>query len=223
MTLNLHSLCLPPNSSKTKGLKKFYIVRHGETEYNRKGMVQGSGINAPLNDTGQQQANAFYNRYKDIAFDKIYVSNLIRTEQSVQQFIDLGIPFEALEDLREISWGKQEGVAFTPETSTVYQQTTKRWSEGEVNVRIEGGETPVEVAERQQKAFDYMLSKPDEEEQTILVCIHGRAIRILLCWMLNYPLSYMDNFPHNNLGLYVVNHAGDQYSIEVFNEVSHLS
>ncbi len=185
-------------------------------------MVQGSGIDAPLNETGEQQAEAFYQAYQHIPFDKIYVSNLMRTEQSVKRFIEDGVPFEALPDLREISWGIQEGVAFTPETSTVYQQTAQRWSEGDIEARIEGGETPQEVAERQQHAFDYILSKPDEEEQTILVCIHGRAIRILLCWMLNYPLSMMDNFPHKNLGLYIVNRTDEQYAIEVFNEVGHL-
>lgn len=185
-------------------------------------MVQGSGIDAPLNETGEQQAEAFYQAYKPIPFDKIYVSNLMRTEQSVKRFIEYGVPFEALPDLREISWGIQEGVAFTPETSTVYQQTAQRWSEGDIEARIEGGETPREVAERQQRAFDYILSKPDEEEQTILVCIHGRAIRILLCWMLNYPLSLMDSFPHKNLGLYIVNKTDQQYSIQVFNEVGHL-
>lgn len=202
-------------------MKKFYIVRHGETEYNRKGMVQGSGIDAPLNETGLRQAAAFHEAYQQVKFDKIYVSNLIRTEQSVQKFIDTGIPFEALSDLREISWGIQEGVAFTPETSTKYQETTIAWSEGRIDARIEGGETPAEVAERQKRAFDYINSKGDEEE-IILVCIHGRAMRILLCWMLNYPLTMMDNFPHQNLGLYVVNYTGSQYSIESFNEISHL-
>lgn len=185
-------------------------------------MVQGSGIDAPLNETGQQQANVFFEAYQDVKFDKIYVSNLIRTEQSVRQFIDGGIPYEALSGLREISWGIQEGVAFTPETSTLYQETTQRWTQGDIEARIEGGENPMEVAQRQQKAFEYILSKPDESESTILMCIHGRAIRILLCWMLNYPLSMMDNFPHNNLGLYVVNHTGTQYAIEVFNETEHL-
>lgn len=184
-------------------------------------MVQGSGINAPLNETGQQQAEAFYQAYKDTSFDKIYVSNLMRTEQSVQKFIDSGIPFEVLADLREISWGVQEGVAFTPESSTAYQQTVQKWTDGDLDACIEGGETPAEVALRQQKAFEYILHQP-EGEQTILICIHGRAIRILLCWMLNYPLSMMDNFPHHNLGLYIVNHAGNQYSIEVFNEIGHL-
>ena len=103
-------------------MKKLYIIRHGETEYNKLGMVQGSGIDAPLNETGELQAEAFYQAYHHIPFQKIYTSNLGRTQQTVQKFIDQGIPYEALADMREISWGSQEGVAFTPESSTEYQR-----------------------------------------------------------------------------------------------------
>ena len=201
-------------------IKKMYILRHGETDFNKKGMVQGSGIDAPLNETGRNQAKAFFNAYKHLSFDKIYTSNLKRTSQTVLGFIELGIPNESLSDLREISWGEQEGKAFTPETSTNYQRVVKEWSKGNLDLKIVGGETPLEVAQRQKNAFDYILSK--EEEETVLICIHGRAMRILFCWMLNYPLTYMDNFGHKNTGLYIVNYTGSMYSIEGFNITDHL-
>ncbi|RED93895.1 histidine phosphatase family protein [Marinoscillum furvescens] len=201
-------------------MKQFYIIRHGETEYNRIGMVQGSGIDAPLNETGEQQAEAFYQAYKDVSFDKIYTSNLIRTEQTVKKFIAKDIPHEALPGLREISWGVQEGVAFTPETSTEYQETAKDWSRGNLERRIEGGENPIEVAARQQEAFEHILAQPNEDR--VLICTHGRAMRIMMCWMLKHPLSMMDQFKHTNTGLYVVNWTGSQFSIEVHNATEHL-
>ena len=202
-------------------VKKLYILRHGQTEYNKKGMVQGSGIDAPLNETGEQQAEAFYNAYKGQSFDKIYLSNLVRTEQTIQKFIQKGIPYEKLSGLREISWGKQEGVAFTPETSTEYQQTCQKWSNGDYEAKIEGGENPLEVMERQKEAIDRILSRP--EEKNVLICTHGRAMRIMVCWMLNYPLSKMDLFKHTNAGFYLVNYTGKQFSVELFNETSHLN
>lgn len=183
-------------------------------------MVQGCGIDAPLNDTGERQAEAFYQYYQDIPFDKIYVSNLIRTEQTVRRFIDKGIPYETLEGLKEISWGKQEGVAFTPETSTEYQLTCQEWREGRLDAKIIGGESPNEVAARQKEAMKHVLA--NEEEKLVLICMHGRAMRIMMCWMLNYSLSYMDHFHHANTGLYVVNYTGKQFSIETFNATDHL-
>lgn len=200
-------------------MKKLYIIRHGETEYNRKGMVQGSGIDSPLNETGERQADAFYEAYKNVPFQKVYTSNLIRTQQTVQKFIDRGIPSEALTDLREISWGMQEGVAFTPETSTVYQQICEAWTAGDLEAKIDGGETPLEVASRQQKAIDHILS---QSEELVLICIHGRAMRIMMCWMTGRPLYEMDRFEHTNTGLYVVNYEDGTFAIEVSNETSHL-
>lgn len=201
-------------------MKKIYIIRHGETEYNKAGLVQGCGIDAPLNDTGEKQAEAFYEKHKHIPFDKIYVSNLIRTEQSVRKFIDRGINYTQLEGLKEISWGIQEGVAFTPETSSQYQLTCQEWREGRLDAKIEGGESPVEVANRQKEAMKQVLQA--EDEKLILICMHGRAMRIMMCWMLNYSLSHMDQFGHANTGLYVVNYTGKQFSIETFNQTSHL-
>lgn len=183
-------------------------------------MVQGCGIDAPLNETGRKQAEAFFDKYKDIPFDKIYTSNLIRTVQTVQHFINQGIEMEQLEGLKEISWGVQEGVAFTPETSTQYQTTCQEWREGKLEAKIEGGESPLEVAQRQQEAMKQILNAP--EESLVLICTHGRAMRIMMCWMLNYSLSEMDKFGHTNTGLYVVNYTGKQFSIETFNEISHL-
>ncbi len=199
---------------------KIYIIRHGETEFNRLGMVQGSGIDASLNETGQKQANAFYEQYKDVNFDEIYVSRLVRTKETVAQFIEDGKPYEVVEGLEEISWGNQEGVAFTPETSTIYQQTTQRWIEGEIDLKIAGGESPVEVMERQKPAMDYILGK---NQKTILICTHGRAMRILLTWLLKYPLSYMDNFAHSNTGLYILDFTGNMFTVETFNDTSHLA
>lgn len=201
-------------------MKKLYILRHGQTEYNKKGMVQGSGIDAPLNDTGEQQAEAFFKHYQDHPFDKIYISNLIRTEQTVKKFIQKGIPMEKLPGLREISWGIQEGVAFTPETSTAYQETCEQWRKGDYEAKIAGGENPLEVMDRLQEALRVILSRPQEEN--VLICTHGRAMRVILCWMLNYPLSKMDHFEHTNTGLYLVNYTGRQFSVELFNEQEHL-
>ncbi|MEY2794111.1 MAG: hypothetical protein RJA76_2103, partial [Bacteroidota bacterium] len=96
-------------------VKDIYLIRHGETAYNRLGMVQGSGIDSDLNALGQQQAQSFFEYYKDLNFDKIYTSKLKRTHQSVQGFINNGIAWEQHEGLNEISWGNKEGKESTEE------------------------------------------------------------------------------------------------------------
>ena len=88
-----------PNYPKLE-LKKIYIIRHGQTDFNLKNIVQGSGVDSSLNERGIAQASAFFDAYQHIKFDKVYTSVLQRTGQSVQRFIDLGIPHEKLAGLK---------------------------------------------------------------------------------------------------------------------------
>ena len=215
----LFLLLADKNRTKLKS-KKIYLVRHGQTDYNLKGIVQGSGIDAPLNDRGREQANLFFDAYKDVPFDRVYTSSLMRSVQSMQPFIDLGLPHESLAGLDEINWGTREGIEITPEEDAYYHQVLSRWRNGEVDLRIEGGESPVDVMTRQKPALEHILSQHDD--QTILICMHGRAMRVLLCLMLNYPLSLMDEFEHENLCCYKLTYTGSLFTVDVFNDTSHL-
>ena len=201
--------------------KKIYVIRHGETEYNKLGRVQGSGIDAPLNDTGRKQADAFYQAYRHVKFDKVYCSKLQRTVQSAQGFIDDGVPYEQLEGLNEISWGEKEGEEFHPSSHQEYKQLLTEWRSGNLTYSIKGGEGPQHVMERQRKAMSYVMQHTNEK--TILLSIHGRAIRILLTWMLNYDLKEMEKlFVHQNLSVYELTYTGTMFNVDVYNNLDHL-
>ena len=201
-------------------IKKIYIIRHGQTDFNLQGIVQGSGVNSSINQKGRLQAEAFFNVYKQVPFDKIYTSALKRTTESVQPFIDLGIPFVALDGLNEISWGKKEGQPITLQEDAYYNWMLNQWQLGNTHERIEEGESPDDVTRRQESAFNYIMSKT--EESTILICMHGRAMRILLCRLLNYPLRSMDMFEHENLCLYQLDYTGSMFSLKECNDTAHL-
>jgi probable phosphoglycerate mutase len=213
-----------PDSSKNirkLNTKKIYLTRHGQTDFNLKGIVQGSGVDSDLNELGRSQGAAFYDYYKDIAFDKLYVSGLKRTHQSMDGFIQAGLAYEKLSDLNEISWGTSEGVATDAKAQGFYQDMITRWQAGETDIRIEEGESPDEVAVRMRRALDYILV--NTEEETVLICMHGRAMRIMLSVMLNYPLRHMDTFEHSNLCLYELTYTGSMFVVDRFNDTTHLT
>ncbi|WP_299754785.1 histidine phosphatase family protein [uncultured Pontibacter sp.] len=201
-------------------IKKVYLIRHGQTDYNLQSIVQGSGVDSVLNAEGQRQAALFFEKYKDVKFDKVYTSTLQRSIQSVQQFIDLGIPHEKHSGLNEINWGTREGTRITPEEDAYYHGILQTWCDGNTGICIEGGESPELVYERQKPFVDLMLSRPEEE--TILVCMHGRAMRIMLCHLLRYPLRCMDEFRHQNLCLYQLDFTGSMFSVRKYCDVAHL-
>ena len=199
--------------------KKIYLIRHGQTDFNKKRIVQGSGVNSSLNGLGRIQAEAFYNQYKNIKFDKVYTSSLKRTVETVRKFIQQGIPHIPMDALNEISWGDHEGKEYSEDRYAHYAEIIGKWKRGEVDVKIVNGESPLEVAERQ---LEFLKAVKEDDADIVLVSSHGRAMRILLCQMLNYPLKYMDKFEHTNVCLYVINFTGSSFIIEQHNEVKHL-
>jgi broad specificity phosphatase PhoE len=201
-------------------LKKIYIIRHGQTKYNNLGVVQGRGIDASLNTTGQDQAQSFYDYYKHVPFEKIYISSLKRTYESVSSFIEAGIPFEKHEGLDEISWGIHEGAVASEDRNIYFKKMVQSWSAGKTDFPIEGGESPEDVLARQKPALNKILA---EAEELILVCMHGRAMRILLCHLLGLPLSEMDRFEHDNLGLYILEYDNDGFTLIESNSTHHLA
>lgn len=197
------------------------MIRHGETEYNRTGRVQGGGIDAPLNDLGRKQAMAFYDAYKHIRFNKIYCSKLQRTVQSVQGFIDAGVPYEQLAGFNEISWGEKEGQHFHPSSHQEYRDLLENWRQGNLTYSLKGGEGPQHVMDRQREAIAHVLKQ--EEEENVILSIHGRALRILLTWLHNYDLKDMEYlFVHQNLTVYKLVYTGSMFRVEDFNNTEHL-
>lgn len=199
--------------------KIIYIIRHGETDLNRKGIVQGSGVDAPLNELGRQQAQAFFEAYKDTPFEVILTSNLIRTHQTVQPFIELGLPWEQLEDIKEMNWGFHEGKESTPAMHAEYQQIKEAWGRGELDVRLPGGESAEELGVRINRFIEHLKHRP---EKLILVCSHGRAMSAMMCLLHGLPLHEMNHYFHYNTGLWKAHFDGFAFEFELENDTKHL-
>lgn len=200
--------------------KELFIIRHGQTDLNLRGIVQGRGINSPLNETGRQQAAAFYGEYAGEGFDRVYTSTLLRTHQTVERFLADGIPWEQHSGLDEIGWGIYEGKDLTPSILSGFEALTASWAADDLDASVDGGESPNELVTRQREAIEQIVSH--ESDRKILVCMHGRAMRVLLCWMTGKPVSQMDDIPHTNTALYRVRHAQSRFEITDAYNVRHL-
>lgn len=195
---------------------KLYIIRHAETEYNRKGIIQGSEVDSDINDVGESQANSFYEYYKNINFDKIYVSDLKRTFQTIRRFTEKGSSYEKLKEFNEISWGVNQGKSDDLED---YARLIDTWLAGNLDNKFEEGESPNEMSVRLVKGFNKVL---DDDHDTVLLCIHGRALRILLSKIIDNDLTKMDKYVHSNTGLYILEYKNCKYEILGSNLRDHL-
>jgi broad specificity phosphatase PhoE len=201
--------------------KEIYLIRHGETEFNRLGIVQGSGVDSDLNAMGRAQALAFFQSYKHLSFERVYTSALKRTHQTVAQFLDLGLPHRVLPELNEISWGEKEGRIPTDEDNDYYAQLLENWRNGNTHLAALGGESPETAAKRLIAGIKTVIEGP---ESLILVAMHGRAMRILLTYISDLPLSKMDSFPHQNTCLYKIDYcpSENRFSLSLQNDVTHF-
>jgi probable phosphoglycerate mutase len=200
-------------------IREIFLVRHGETDFNKAGIVQGRGVNSSINENGRLQAQKFFEHFKHMPFNTLLTSTLQRTQQTLQPFAEAGYDLKAHEELDEINWGIHEGKITTYESRNDYHELITQWKSGNVHVRIQDGESPLELQQRQLKFINEIL--PGYEGK-ILICSHGRAIRSMLCTMLDKPLSEMDTFPHNNLSLYKLNQKREGFELDWFNYTEHL-
>ena len=105
-------------NTKKSGLIQIYIIRHGETEWNKLGLPQGSEADIPLNDNGKEQAKLtgeYLKRYRqsDGLFDCIYSSPMKRTKETaeiIKNIIDPDLEVKYNNKLVERSQGKMSGL-----------------------------------------------------------------------------------------------------------------
>lgn len=201
-----------------------YIIRHGETELNRKGIVQGSGVDSELNRIGRNQARLFFEYYKNVHFDYIISSNLQRTHQTLEPFLlrDTHKKWIKMPELNEISWGVHEGQLSDFRSHETYKKLMNDWESGIYETKIEKGESAAELHARVSQVVNHFKNNPHYHGKNVLVCTHGRTLLCLLTVLKETPLSMMNKFKHQNTCLYKVHYIGEEFIFELENDVRHL-
>ena len=199
-----------------------YFLRHGQTDFNKQGIVQGSGIDSELNEEGKAQAEAFFHAYQEIQFEAVYGSLLRRTHQTLAPWTQRkGYQMHQHAGLNELNWGVHEGQKPNPLHRDRFRATLKAWEEGELHARVERGESPIEAWGRAEHLFHRL--KADYAQHHILLCSHGRQLRVILAGLVDKDLSRMGKYDHDNTGLSIVHlDRNGSARIEKINDTSHL-
>lgn len=199
--------------------KKIFIIRHGETDFNRLGIVQGSGVDSSLNEMGRRQAQLFFERYREHPFEAVITSKLRRTRETVAPFLDRGLPHLSYAEINEMSWGEHEGKKGTPESIAEYQRIKDGWALGQIDGRIGGGESAREMGQRLERFISILRGLP---QQHLLVCSHGRAMCGLVTLMMGHPIDRMNEHNHSNTGLWLAHQYEEGFEFTLQNDRSHL-
>jgi len=137
----------------------FYFLRHGETEWNARGLMQGN-TDIPLNDVGRSQASAVREFVRDLDVATVCSSPLSRAHETAQIVsADLDCPISLISDLREFSMGVRDG--------TPFGDWFLEWRSG--SLHIEGAETRADFLKRALGGLNEALENPGP----VLVVAHG--------------------------------------------------
>jgi len=138
---------LPKLRPKHKGVR-LLLVRHGETEWNRKGQFQGQ-IDVPLNDNGRVQAAQAAEFLKPIQIDAAVSSSMSRPKETAEIILKYHpqVELQLRDDLREISHGLWEG-KFEAEIEASYPGLLHQWQRQPETVQMPEGENLQQVWDR---------------------------------------------------------------------------
>ena len=196
------------------------IVRHGETEWNAEGRIQGH-TDIGLSENGAQQARSLGQRLADRQIDVAYSSDLKRTSETARLALgDRNVVLNETPRLREYHKGIFEGMTLT-EIQTQFPDEYPKYLEKDLSYAPEGGETTRDVSTRMASIFQEIKAKHLDE--TVLVVSHGGALRAAMVSLLGMSLEGNWSFVFGNCGLTMVDTFADNAVLRLFNDTSHIN
>lgn len=151
-----------------------YAIRHGQTDWNKEGIIQGGGSDCPLNEEGFKQAQLLARRLKKFNIAKIYSSDLLRAKQTTEEInkvLQVEVVYSPL--LRETNYGEVEGKK-TADIAQIekYVKICNAVDAGDNDACFPGGESRREVVQRFKKFLQFI-----EDDTNILISTHGGILR----------------------------------------------
>jgi len=187
-------------------MTRICLIRHGETEWNRNGLVQGA-TDIPLNDCGRDQARIVGEHLAGEQWDAVYSSPLSRARETAAIIAaQTGVDCDIITDrrLQERCFGEAEGIEI---------RLRKELFSGKA---IPGAETWEEVQARALEMIDYIALA--HRDQRVLAVAHGGLISALL--LLLCGDSYIPgNPPLRNSCMNMLKYDGS-WRVEWFNRVA---
>lgn len=160
---------------------KLYLVRHGETDLNKRHVLQGQ-TDSELNAYGRELARLTAEGLKDISFDMAFTSPLRRAKETAQIILgERHTPLMEEPRIQEIGFGDFEGLCYLREGGNIPDKTFLNFFEKPEEYRTPPNGEPLEAVIRRTGNFlEELLSVKEYGDKTILVSTHGCALKAIL-------------------------------------------
>jgi len=205
---------------------KFILVRHGETHWNKDGLIQGGDSDIELNDTGLEQARklaAFLKNEPIIAILSSPLRRAIATAEVIASHHQL--PVEIDQGLRELKVGDLEGISISDLRTTFSRFLLKWWQDGEA-MKLPNGESLVELQQRAWNVIERLLERhktnPEHnKDATVVVVSHYFVTLAIILKALNLPLDRFIKFKLDLAGVSILEFRDYGARLVTFNDTSY--
>ena len=206
------------------GDSRIFLIRHGETNWNKEGRFQGQ-IDIPLNENGKDQAGKTFEYLKNISFNKAFSSSMNRPYETAQIILqnNKDLKIEKIDALIEISHGLWEG-KLEAEIREKWPTLLKNWHDKPEEVIMPDGESIKNVSERSVKAFEKICLSQKDNDLSLLVA-HDAVNKTLICNLLGINYSNIWMIKQGNGGITVIDLFNDPKKppvISALNITTHL-
>ncbi|NLN16608.1 MAG: alpha-ribazole phosphatase [Firmicutes bacterium] len=199
-------------------MTRLYLIRHGETVYNREGRYQGR-MDVELSTLGKEQAQALAHRLAETPFTAIYASNLKRAQETAEIIAaHHNLPVQEEPDLRERDFGAWEGFTFA-EIEERYPEEAKRWLKDPLRTKIPGAEDFAHLQRRVTKAIEKIQTSHSGKEVAIVT--HGGCILAFLAHVLELGDDAMLRIRVDNASVNIVDYYGQTPVLSLLNDTCH--
>jgi 2,3-bisphosphoglycerate-dependent phosphoglycerate mutase len=201
-------------------LTEFILARHGETEWNTRGVMQGH-LDSPLTRTGVEQAHILGRRIARIQPAHIYASDLGRAHETakiIAQYYPKPIALEP--GLREKNVGVFQGYDW-PTIKAAFADIYGEFAQADPDYVIPDGESYNQFMHRVTTTLAQIAARHPGEQ--ILIVSHGGMVSALLRHILGIPLSAPRRYRLKNTSItrITLDHDG-QWFLDTFGDTSHL-
>ena len=206
------------------GDSRIFLIRHGETNWNKEGRFQGQ-IDIPLNENGRDQARKTSNFLKNTAFNKAFSSSMHRPYETAQIILqnNQDLTIQKIDSLVEISHGLWEG-KLESEIREKWPTLLENWHNIPEKVIMPEGESIKDVSKRSIEAFDKICISQEDNDLTLLVA-HDAVNKTLICNILGINYSNIWMIKQGNGGITIIdlfNDASKPPVISALNITTHL-
>lgn len=196
------------------------VVRHGESEANLEGVIQGR-LDSRITDRGHRQVIALGAALADCSVSHIYTSPASRAKSTARVLANqFSCPLTCDERLHERHFGVLQGMQFTQMLSE-YPDMAEGFLSGSTQTAIPGGETVFDVSNRLLSFLKALSGK--HEDKTVIIVSHGHALEILI-WKLKGGDVDDDlrKYGHQNTAYSVLNAEGEAIELTSWGTATHL-